>query len=137
MTTRDTLFSKIRTALEPVAGKPAYPDFDDSLLHSAPRLAGSPVEAFTRNFTAVNGRVMRSTAELAAFLQQHGQTRGYCDPVLMDPVGNALLESGLTVETTYDRARYDDYQFGLTRATMYGFSIFELEVYGDLDENCQ
>jgi hypothetical protein len=26
---------------------------------------------------------------------------------------------------------------GLTRATMYGFSIFELEVYGDLDETCQ
>jgi hypothetical protein len=26
--------------------------------------------------------------------------------------------------------------FGVTRATMYGFSIFELEVYGDLDENC-
>ena len=27
--------------------------------------------------------------------------------------------------------------FGITRATIYGFSIFELEVYGDLDETCE
>ena len=27
------------------------------------------------------------------------------------------MEAGLQVETTYDRARYDDYQFGITRAT--------------------
>ena len=27
--------------------------------------------------------------------------------------------------------------FGNTRATTYGFSIFEFEIYGDLDETCQ
>jgi L-lactate dehydrogenase complex protein LldG len=36
---------------------------------------------------------------------------------LFDTVGSKLAAAGLTIETTYDRERYDDYQFGVTRAT--------------------
>jgi L-lactate dehydrogenase complex protein LldG len=36
---------------------------------------------------------------------------------LFDAVGSKLAAAGLTIETTYDRERYDDYQFGVTRAT--------------------
>jgi L-lactate dehydrogenase complex protein LldG len=36
---------------------------------------------------------------------------------LFDAIGSPLAAAGLTVETTYDRSRYDDYQFGITRAT--------------------
>jgi L-lactate dehydrogenase complex protein LldG len=32
-------------------------------------------------------------------------------------VGDRLVEAGMVVETEYDRARYDDYTFGITRAT--------------------
>jgi L-lactate dehydrogenase complex protein LldG len=117
MSSRDTIFSKIRTALGDVKDKAAYPDYDPAVLHSKPKLEGTPREAFTRNFTAVSGKVIGSVAELAAFLQQIGQTRGYCDPSLMPEVGNALAAAGLTVETEYDRSRYEDYQFGITRAT--------------------
>ncbi len=35
----------------------------------------------------------------------------------MESVGNHLAEAGLQVETEYDRSRYDDYAFGITRAT--------------------
>jgi len=117
MSSRDAIFSKIRTALGDVKDKAAYPDYDSAVLHSKPKLEGTPREAFTRNFTAVSGKVAGSVAELAAFLQQNGQTHGYCDPTLMHEVGNALAAAGLTVETAYDRSRYEDYQFGITRAT--------------------
>jgi L-lactate dehydrogenase complex protein LldG len=36
---------------------------------------------------------------------------------LFDAVGSRLAAAGLTVETHYDRSRYDDYQFGITRAS--------------------
>jgi L-lactate dehydrogenase complex protein LldG len=117
MSSRDAIFSKIRSALGDMKDKAAYPDYDPAILHAKPKLAGTPREAFTRNFTAVGGEVMPDVAELAAFLQQNGQTRGYCDPSLMDDVGSALVAAGLTVETHYDRSRYEDYQFGVTRAT--------------------
>ena|SRR5688572_3504169 len=117
MSSRDTILSKIRTALGGVKDKAAYPDYDSAVLHSKPKLEGTPREAFTRNFTAVSGKVMGSVTELANFLQQNGQTRGYCDPSLMPEVGNALAAAGLVVETEYDRSRYEDYQFGITRAT--------------------
>ena len=117
MSSRDAIFSKIRTALGEVKDKAAYPDYDSAVLHSKPKLEGTPREAFTRNFTAVSGKVIGSVADLATFLQQNGQARGYCDPSLMAEVGNALTAAGLTVETEYDRSRYEDYQFGITRAT--------------------
>ena len=56
-------------------------------------------------------------AELADFLTTNGQRRGYCDPALYERVGAPLAAAGLTVETTYERDRYDDYQFGITRAS--------------------
>ncbi|MEK7950175.1 LutC/YkgG family protein [Luteolibacter soli] len=117
MSSRDAIFSKIRTALTDVKAKADYPDYDSAVLYSKPRLEGTSREAFTRNFTAVSGKVVNSIADLVTFLQQNGQTRGYCDPVLMADVGNALAAAGLTVETAYDRSRYEDYQFGITRAT--------------------
>jgi L-lactate dehydrogenase complex protein LldG len=117
MNARDTILAKIRRSLDSVKDKSAYPDYDAAVCHSQPRLEGTPREAFARNFTAAGGEVMPDVAALAAFLREGGHTRGYCDPTLMDPVGHALTAAGFTVETTYDRARYEDYQFGITRAS--------------------
>jgi len=115
---RSAIFAKIRAALEPVADKAARPDYAPAAMVSESRLEGeSPRAAFTRNFHAVNGRAMASTDELLALLREQGHTRGYCDPRLMDPVGHALTAAGLELSTDYDRARYEDYQFGITRAT--------------------
>ena len=72
---------------------------------------------FLTEFRAVNGKTMRSLAEVVTFLQSTQQTCGYCDPALWDEVGDALSKAGLTVDTTYDRTQYDRYQFGITRAT--------------------
>jgi L-lactate dehydrogenase complex protein LldG len=89
-----------------------------SLVHSLPKLEGSDLwEIFSRNFKYVNGKPMTSVGQLIAFLQENKQLHGYCDPALYDAVGSQLAAAGLTVETEYHRDRYDDYQFGITRAT--------------------
>jgi L-lactate dehydrogenase complex protein LldG len=115
---KEAIFAKIQSATAALKTKATLPDYDVTLTHSQPKLEGSDMwEIFCRNFKAVNGRPMNSVEELAEFLKSTKQLRGYCDPALFDAVGSKLAAAGLAVETTYDRARYDDYQFGITRAS--------------------
>ena len=115
---RSAIFAKIEAATSELKNKTPMPDYNPTVLHSPRKLEGSDLwEIFSRNFKAVNGKAMSSIRELADFLKSSGQSHGYCDPALFDAVGAPLAAAGLTVETTYDRARYDDYQFGITRAT--------------------
>lgn len=117
-TARARIFARIRSVTDSLKSKEALPEYDSSVCLAAPRLAGDDLwELFARNFAAVNGKPMESVQQLAEFLRETGQLRGYCDPALMETVGNKLAETGLTVETVYDRARYDDYLFGITRAS--------------------
>lgn len=118
MSARNAIFEKIRHATAGVANKAPYPDYDADVMVSRPKLEGSgATDAFVRNFTAAGGKALRSVAELAGFLREGGHTHGYCDPALMPGIGDALAAAGLTVETGYDRSRYEDYRFGITRAT--------------------
>ena len=115
---RSAIFAKIESATSALKDKAAYPEYDLSIVHSAPKLEGTDLwEIFSRNFSAVNGKPMTSISQLADFLKATGQLHGYCDPALFDRIGSQLAAAGLTVETEYDRNRYDDYQFGITRAS--------------------
>ena len=115
---RDVIFAKIESATVALKTKAAYPDYDMSLVHSLPKLEGDDLwEIFSRNFKYVNGKTMTSVGELIDFLKETKQLHGYCDPALYDAIGGQLAAAGLTVETEYHRDRYDDYQFGVTRAT--------------------
>ena len=60
---------------------------------------------------------MDAVDQLIEFLDGNNQRHGYCDPALFERIGKHLANAGLTVETEYHRDRYDDYQFGITRAT--------------------
>ena len=44
MSSRDTIFSKIRSALGDVKDKAAYPDYDVAVMHAKPKLEGTPRE---------------------------------------------------------------------------------------------
>ncbi len=115
---RADIFAKIETANAALKTKAAYPDYDMSLVHSLPKLEGDDLwEIFSRNFKYVNGKPMTSIEQLVDFLKETHQLHGYCDPALYDVVGSRLSAAGLTVETEFHRDRYDDYQFGITRAT--------------------
>lgn len=118
MSARDSILARIRSATAAVSAKTPLPDYDPALTHCLPRLEGDDLAAvFARNLTAVNGRAMRSVEEVARFLAENGRRHGYCDPALHASLGAGLAAAGLTVETHYDRTRYDDYEFGITRAT--------------------
>ncbi len=115
---RDSIFSKLRSTTSALKTRAAYPEYDISVVHSAPRLEGSDLwEIFSRNFKAVSGKAMAGVDELLEFLAKDGSKHGYCDPELFDAVGSKLVAAGYTVETEFDRERYDDYQFGVTRGT--------------------
>jgi L-lactate dehydrogenase complex protein LldG len=115
---RAAIFKRIEAATSALPHKAARPDYAAAITHAAPKLAGGDLlEIFARNLAAVNGRTMRAVTELLAFLTANKQCHGYCDPALYETVGAPLAAAGLTVETTYDRTRYDDYQFGITRAS--------------------
>ena len=114
---RTSIFEKINQALGDSPAEHALPDYDDALLHSAPRLEGNDLwEIFSRNFKAVSGIPMSGTEGILDLLKEADCTHGYCDPALMSIIGDSLAAAGLKVETEYDRDRYDDYQFGITRA---------------------
>jgi L-lactate dehydrogenase complex protein LldG len=115
---RAAILKKIQSAMSALKTKAARPDYDAAITHSTPKLAGwDLLEIFSTNMRAVNGRTMLSVDELLAFLTSSGRRHGYCDPALYAQVGAPLAAAGLTVETDYDRSRYDDYQFGITRAS--------------------
>ena len=115
---RSQIFAKIRETTDNLKEKASYPEYDTSVMHSAPKLAETDLwKCFSNNFKAVNGRPMDSIGQLIEFLDGNNQKTGYCDPALFESIGSKLVAAGLTVETEYDRERYDDYQFGITRAT--------------------
>jgi len=115
---RSDIFSKIKQATDSLTETTPLPDYDSSVLHAPKKLKGESLqEIFTQNFTSVSGKVMDSVESLITFLKENKQLHGFCDPALMESVGNHLVAAGLTVETKYDRSRYDDYNFGITRAT--------------------
>ncbi|RFC46717.1 MAG: L-lactate dehydrogenase complex protein LldG [Verrucomicrobia bacterium] len=112
---RNDLFQKLR-ASAPASPEP-YPDYDDAMLLSR---TGHPTDleaSFRQQFTSINGYAFDSPGPLISLLRATANTRGYCDPALFPILGQPLADAGLEVSTLYHRSRYDDYQFGITRAS--------------------
>jgi len=120
MSDREAIFERIRSALKPLheAGKvTAYPEYDPEMAvcRNHPEFA-STWELFAYKLKAVNGTPLVGFGELAKWLKQEGQTFGYCDPGLAAAVRAVPEFEGIDFETNFDRARIDDYGFGITRA---------------------
>jgi L-lactate dehydrogenase complex protein LldG len=112
---RETILARVRAALAPLPKRAAMPDYDGGLELARERAqAGDPRAEFAARIAGVNGEVVPDAGALAATLRARGWTRGYCDPVLW-PSLQPHFGDGFTVETTFDRSRVDDYQFGITR----------------------
>jgi L-lactate dehydrogenase complex protein LldG len=112
---RETILERVRAALAPLPERAAMPEYDGGLELARERAqAGDPAAEFAARIAGVNGEVVADAAALAATLRERGWTRGYCDPVLW-PSLKPHFGDEFTVETTLERARVDDYQFGITR----------------------
>jgi len=114
---RDIVLGKVYAALEPLKERAARPDWDADLvkLRSAQPDADL-VALFSERLKGVNGTPMQSVGELVALLLERGWKRGYCAPALW-PGLKSVFGDDFTVETSFDRSRVDDYDFGITAAT--------------------
>jgi len=114
---REQILARVQAALAPLPQRAALPDWDRELIRIRQSLPVADLWAlFAERLQAVNGTPLTSVAELVALLAKNGWKHGYCDPVLWPALAGAF-PSGITVETTYDRTRVDDYAFGITAAT--------------------
>jgi len=118
-TARDTLLARVKSALAPLPQRAPLPNWEKELVIM--RQARGPVAPWTffaERLKAVNGTPLDTPAALVATLLAGGWTHGYCDPALWPGLRPAFdTAGGFNVETTFDRARVDEYQFGITAAT--------------------
>ena len=116
MSDRESILSRVRGALAPLHERAPLPDYDVELAVLRKLIVGRDlVELFSERIRRVNGLPFTDAAALAEHLRQNQWLRGYCDPVLWPQLASAF-GAGFTVEFEFDRARVDDYQFGITRA---------------------
>ncbi len=115
---RTLIFERIRQALAPLPERTPLPDWEDSLAvsHAHPEFK-TTWELFCHKLKAVNGTPLEGLSALAGWLKESGQIAGYCDPDLHEKVLACPDFAGITLETTFDRDRVDDYAFGITRAS--------------------
>jgi L-lactate dehydrogenase complex protein LldG len=113
---RQLILDRVKAALAILPEKKPLPEYpaDVALSLGAPA-PGDAVAGFREQLESVRGRSFTDPAALGAWLAEQGATRGYCDPALAGWLGTAL-GGDLALETTLDRDRIDDYQFGITRA---------------------
>ncbi len=114
---REQILARVRGALAPLARRAPLPDWDRELvvLREA-RAATDRWALFAERLRAVNGTPLTAVAELVALLEQNNWRHGYCDPALWPRLRGAFPAT-FTVETAFDRARVDEYDFGITAAT--------------------
>ncbi len=111
---RDIVFKSIREALasQPAASRVALPDWDAfCVICHPPRAFENVVDHFRFKFEAAGGIVVDGFEALKSFLQSRDVRMGYCDPSVPFVSSTPILES------TFDRARIDEYEFAITRAT--------------------
>jgi len=113
---RETILARVRSALAPLAERAPLPDWDTEVAIMRRLAPGRDLwTLFSERLVGVNGLPLDSGAGLAVWLREHQHLHGYCDPALW-PRLEPFFGAGFTVETSYDRARVDDYAFGITAA---------------------
>lgn len=114
--TRRRVLERVKAALADLSEKRALPEYPpDVALSLGARAPGHLADRFRERLEAVGGRAFTDRAALGAWLLTQGATHGYCDPALVPWLGKAL-GNGIRLETTLDRGRIDEVQFGITRA---------------------
>jgi L-lactate dehydrogenase complex protein LldG len=116
-TDREVILDRVCDALKPLQARATLPDWDKELVHVRTIQPAADLWAlFAERIKLVNGTPLTAVADLVALLAKNNWKRGYCDPALW-PQFQAAFSADFKVETTYDRTRVDDYDFGITAAT--------------------
>ncbi|MGF1451519.1 MAG: lactate utilization protein C [Opitutales bacterium] len=116
MNDRDDIFSRIRSALEPLPERTPLPDYDNTLMICEPLREGLTTRAlFAERLKSVNGIFLDSPEALADLLRHESALVGYCDPGLVELFRMEAF-AGVEFRSTFDVAHYEDFTFGITRA---------------------
>jgi L-lactate dehydrogenase complex protein LldG len=114
---REAILSRVRGALAPLRERAPLPNYDSEIAVMRSLLAGRDLaELFAERLKRVGGLSFADAAALAAHLRASGWLHGYVDPVLWPRLAPYFPVPEFTIEQTFDRARVDDYAFGITRA---------------------
>ena len=115
-TSREAILGRVKSALQPLPKRAAYPVYkDDVAVSKGANTSGDHWTTFKVRTQLVNGLAFDTVAELVAWLRTNKHLRGYCDPVLWQGL-KPQFGLDFQIETDFDRTRVDDYQFGITRA---------------------
>jgi L-lactate dehydrogenase complex protein LldG len=113
---REAILSRVRGALASLRDRALLPQYDSDIAVMRALIAGRDlVEVFAERAKRVNGLVFTDPVALVTHLRAGGWLRGYCDPVLWPRLA-LHFGADFTIEHEFDRARIDDYAFGITRA---------------------
>lgn len=113
---RSEILGRVKAALAHLAERAPMPDYDVQLeLARERRSQDRPLEEFEERLRAVNGELVADPGQLAKSLHDRQWTFGYCDPSLW-PWLEPHFGPPFSVSTVFDKARIDEYQFGITRA---------------------
>lgn len=114
---RETILGRVKSALAPIERRATLPDWSVELAQAKKLVGQRPSdEVFAERIKLVNGRCFNSAAEIVAQLRDNDYKHGYCDPEIAWMFEGLAKGAGITIETTFDRTRVDDYAFGITRA---------------------
>ncbi len=91
------------------------PEYSKDDTTSTTATAGTPKEAFVRNFTINHGNVFESVSALIEFLKDKGCQKGVADAKLEDTFG---FEKYFELTREFDRNNPDTFDFGMSRASM-------------------
>jgi len=112
---RQAVFASLKDSLGRLDARTPYPVFapDAATPHHK---RGAGLELFRQRLEAANTRVIDSPSALGRLFEERGLLCGYCDPALIPKLESAIGPR-IELSTTFDRARIDDFQFGITRAS--------------------
>ncbi len=111
---KNAFINRIKEA-EKSLPKTQMPEYSVADTTSTTATAGSPKEAFVRNFSANHGNVFESVSALIEFLKDKGCKKGVADAKLKSSLG---LEKYFDLSEEFDRNNPDIFDFGISRASM-------------------
>ena len=111
---KETFINRIKQAEKSLADVP-FPTYTKEDTTSTTATAGTPKEAFVRNFTTNHGNVFESETALIQFLKDKGCKRGVADMLLADALS---LENHFELVREFDRETPEIYDFGISKASM-------------------
>ena len=117
MNERETIYKRIKDALEPLQERTPYPDWPDELVISKEMQKGSGWDLFSKKLVEVNGTPIKGLDELGKWMQEQNFMCGYCDPFLIDDIALHPAMDGIQFDAVFDRGDIDRYDFGITPAS--------------------